>query len=294
MMIEETRSRMEFEPIAPTEPVAVRIAKQILERIREGNLPLGTGLPAEAELARQFQVSRPTIREALGALQFAGYLESGRGLRKRVIAVETDPSTLATASAVSLQTPASVIALLEARLVIEPQAVALAAISPVPEAIDRAETLVRGMRVAATDASLLAMTDLRVHRAIIEICPNALVVDSASRLLDMMSGPALHPSRERAWANVDLPRTWASHHEDVLRAIQERNPDAATLASRVHLLSVMDNVQAALGNPPTPQPSDDTSVLEGDATSGLSRLQLLAAWLGLATTDAAPLPEAQQ
>ena len=48
-------------------------------RSSSGWWPVGERLPAERELAEQLQVSRVTLREAIGALREAGYLESRRG-----------------------------------------------------------------------------------------------------------------------------------------------------------------------------------------------------------------------
>ncbi len=48
--------------------------EEILIRIRSGELPVGTRLPSEPELARQMGISRGILREALNALQTRGYI----------------------------------------------------------------------------------------------------------------------------------------------------------------------------------------------------------------------------
>ena len=53
----------------------LQIANQILERIRSGALVQGAQLPPERELAVQMGVSRPTVREALIALELLGVVE---------------------------------------------------------------------------------------------------------------------------------------------------------------------------------------------------------------------------
>lgn len=53
----------------------VAIARQIAEHIRQAPLPPGTQLPPERDLARQFQVSRTTVREAMIALETMGLIE---------------------------------------------------------------------------------------------------------------------------------------------------------------------------------------------------------------------------
>src|SRR6476661_3002155 len=52
-----------------------QIADQIRTLIREGNFPVGSRLPPERDLAQQLGVSRPSVREALIALEVEGYVE---------------------------------------------------------------------------------------------------------------------------------------------------------------------------------------------------------------------------
>ena len=55
------------------------VANRILEKIRGGEWPADTRLPAEMKLAAQFDVSRSTVREADRSLQLAGILRSRPG-----------------------------------------------------------------------------------------------------------------------------------------------------------------------------------------------------------------------
>ncbi len=55
------------------------IAEQILERIKSGEYPSGSKLPAERIIAEQMGVSRHSVREAISALQIVGFLESRPG-----------------------------------------------------------------------------------------------------------------------------------------------------------------------------------------------------------------------
>jgi GntR family transcriptional regulator len=64
------------------EPAAyVQIEEELAERIRTGMLRPGDRIPPERELAEQMQVSRMTVRQALGRLADRGLLvrERGRG-----------------------------------------------------------------------------------------------------------------------------------------------------------------------------------------------------------------------
>ena len=63
----------------PASPVHDRIykhlARRILAEIIAGKYPVGARLPAERELAVQYEVSRPTVREAIIALEVQGLVE---------------------------------------------------------------------------------------------------------------------------------------------------------------------------------------------------------------------------
>jgi len=63
-----------FHPVSVTRLYRM-IADQIASRIRAEDFRPGERLPSERELAEQLQVSRPSIREALIALEIEGYVE---------------------------------------------------------------------------------------------------------------------------------------------------------------------------------------------------------------------------
>ena len=66
---------MTFEKVRPRKVTAIA-AEQVVEAIQRGDYPVGSKLPSEFELAEQMGVSRPSIREALSALQAMEIIES--------------------------------------------------------------------------------------------------------------------------------------------------------------------------------------------------------------------------
>ena len=69
---------MKTEPARPAD-LSAQIAKAIRDAIVEGRLIVDERLPSEAELADQFQVSRPTVREALKRLAAQSLIRTQRG-----------------------------------------------------------------------------------------------------------------------------------------------------------------------------------------------------------------------
>jgi DNA-binding GntR family transcriptional regulator len=78
------------DPLATVNPVmkrsaAAQVADQIVLVVREGRLRLGDHLPSERALAERLHVSRPTMREALVALELAGIVGSQKGRGTSVV-----------------------------------------------------------------------------------------------------------------------------------------------------------------------------------------------------------------
>src|SRR5688500_16554776 len=65
--------------IATSPKLYQRVANSIVAEIRSGKYPRGERLPPERELAEEFGVSRPTLREAMIALEIRGIVEARRG-----------------------------------------------------------------------------------------------------------------------------------------------------------------------------------------------------------------------
>ena len=63
-------------PLAAIEPRRLyrQVADQLRQLIADGEYPVGSRLPTERELAEKLGVSRPTVREALIALEVEGRL----------------------------------------------------------------------------------------------------------------------------------------------------------------------------------------------------------------------------
>ncbi|WP_341366026.1 FadR/GntR family transcriptional regulator [Yoonia sp. BS5-3] len=69
---------MKIDPSNPAD-LSAQIAKAIRDAIISGALPVDERLPSEAELAEQFDVSRPTVREALKRLAAQSLIRTQRG-----------------------------------------------------------------------------------------------------------------------------------------------------------------------------------------------------------------------
>lgn len=229
--------------------VSVRLAGAILDRIRGGEFSIGSRLPSEMDLSEAFGVSRPSVREALSALQFAGYVESRKGYGTVVI-VPRHHSGAPQGAAYTHQpiSLANALDLLEARLTVEPAAVQLAATKPDADGVMEARTLLDGMWLALESPDLVgAETDLHFHAAIIKLCPNRILQAIALSLLEQAHTAAVIAIRRAAWANAEVLQEWAIQHEAMLSGIQAGDGRRAARALRAHLLSVVGHMSRARG-----------------------------------------------
>jgi DNA-binding FadR family transcriptional regulator len=80
-----------FDPVAYA-PAYLRVSEAIRARILRRELREGEVLPTETELARQFEVNRSTVREALRKLESAGLLSRRRGGKRLVVTRPTRES----------------------------------------------------------------------------------------------------------------------------------------------------------------------------------------------------------
>ena len=112
---------MPLQPLAPRR-LYRQIADQVRGLIRAGEFPVGSRLPAERDLAVQLGVSRPSVREALIALEVEGLVAVRMGSGVIVIARESAPS------ATPVDAPFGPFEIIRARQLIECELAALAAL----------------------------------------------------------------------------------------------------------------------------------------------------------------------
>jgi GntR family transcriptional repressor for pyruvate dehydrogenase complex len=232
-------SRFVFSQLSRDDSIGVRIASKIVAAIDDGGFPIGSRLPTEQELAAEFRVSRASVREALSALQFAGYITSRRGYGSVVTAAEPSLSG-AYAGATASGSNVDGIAVLEARLIVEVEAIRLAALDPDVEALTEAIRILHGMEVVVHQSRLAAQSDLNLHLAVVSICRNRVLCDSATHLIELTASPSWKRFRMNAWRQPELLDQWAAHHRAILDAIQRGDSKAAAHNSRTHLLSVVE------------------------------------------------------
>ena len=220
---------IKFEPLV-TESLAKQIAENIREAIVKGSLKVDERLPTEEELAARFEVSRPTIREALKRLAAQHLIRSRRGPTGGTFVnrPSQDEVRLNLTNAMTL-----LVGMGEFNL------------ADIAETRQGLETLC--CRLAAerrTDAHLVALaveldiqrdpalsdvdfcaSDVRFHRVLADATDNALLKFIVLTVID-----ALQPVANMVVYQFRERQRLVSQHESILTALQARDADSAIAA----------------------------------------------------------------
>ncbi len=204
---------------------------QILEQIVAGALKEGDKLPSEHQICQAFQVSRPTVREALMRLHADGLVTTRQGSGTFV---QKRPSSHLTRLA-DVGDVAGMLRCLEVRIALESQGARLAAQRRTPEAMNRIETALANLRTAMIGPSIPARADFDFHRAVAEASGNALFLEVLEMLNDtIQSAMAVALGITRA-GSKERARRVLDEHESIAEAIARGDAEAAELTMRYHL-----------------------------------------------------------
>lgn len=206
-----------------------QIADQIRDLIDQGGFEAGTRLPPERDLAQQLGVSRPSLREALIALDVEGRVEVRSGSGVYVSNVKAGPAPARTAA--MGESPSQ---LMEARSVIEGEVVVLACARVTPEPLARLRELLKGMEAAIDRRRARVDLDRQFHLTLAEMSGNAILF----RLIEELFDERHSPISAKISSRFESTRTWKTalkEHEAILKAVEARDPIAAQAAMRAHL-----------------------------------------------------------
>jgi GntR family transcriptional repressor for pyruvate dehydrogenase complex len=234
--------------------LADELTDELVERIVDGRYPPGTTLPPEAELAREADISRLTVREAIKTLRAKNLVRVERGRGTFVNPPEEwtalDALVRATVQTATHRTLPE--RLIEARRIVEVGAAELAAERRSGEEIARLEEHVAAMHAAhhARDVDAFVAADLAFHKTVLEAARNGLI----AALLDPLS-QLLVPAR-RQTSEIDAIRAHAlEHHTAILEAIRSGDPQHARRAMHDHIHQTHDDLRSYVLESPASQPA---------------------------------------
>ncbi|UPT94600.1 FadR family transcriptional regulator [Bradyrhizobium barranii subsp. apii] len=217
----------------PLEAVEARrlyrqVADQLRSLIDSGEYAVGSRLPTERELAEQLRISRPTVREALIALEVEGRVRIRVGSGIYV----TEPADAAPSlPAAGIEGPFE---LLRAREFLESAIAEQAARVATKDDIARINASLVAMENVEHPGEASMVHDRAFHVAIAGSLGNAVLVRVVGELFDQR----LNPYFAQLAHYFESPGTWRTaldEHCAVRDAIAAHDPDTAREAMRKHL-----------------------------------------------------------
>lgn len=205
-----------------------QVADQIRGLIQKGLFEVGSRLPAERDLAQQLGVSRPSLREALIALEIDGTVEirMGSGI---YVAAAVERRTLSQAA-----TGESAVELMEARATVEAAVIGLAGARFTPATLRGLRMTLEAMRADIEEGRKPLGHDRQFHLAIAAQSGNSVIVRLVGELFDERHSPISSQFRAR----FDTPATWRhalAEHEAILAALEARDVPLAQMRMHAHL-----------------------------------------------------------
>lgn len=232
-------------PIQAIEPKRLyrQIADQLRELIRSGEYAVGTRLPAERDLASQLGVSRPSVREALIALEVEGLVEVRGGSGIHILARE--PAASARQVAPNAFGPFEII---RARQLIEGELAELAAQRMRPAQLGGLREALALFGDDIQRGTIPIEGDRMFHLRIAEAADNGPLLRVVTELFDERNSPLF----EQLGQHFEAPDSWRlalAEHQAVVDAIAAGKPQAAGDAMRRHLQRSHDRFADAWPQP---------------------------------------------
>ncbi len=233
-----------FHPIH-NQRLSAAIVGQIRALIAEKRLQSGDTLPPERELAELLGVGRSVLREALRTLESHCVIESHSG--RGTVLLPAEPITFLPGAITS---PATHAAVLETRLIIEPEAAALAAQRSTPEEQAEGRRLLVAQAASVAEGGTGTDADLAFHRLLYVMARNSVLLHLRDSLAAVLSA-----GRHRVHAVPGRPQASLREHQTILAAVEARAADRAREGMTAHLTAVKATLAALQHDDPAPPAS---------------------------------------
>ncbi|MDR5737399.1 MULTISPECIES: FadR/GntR family transcriptional regulator [unclassified Caballeronia] len=214
---------------AETRRLYLQIADKLRGMIGQKDFAPNGRLPSERELAQTLGVSRPSVREALVALELEGRVEIRMGSGVYISATPTarPPSSEA-------ELGESPIEIMNARSVIEGAIAASVAPFAKPKALKALRTVYETMAREVESGQIPMSADRAFHITIAQMSGNDVLVRTVGALYDERHSPLSSTLR----GHFEGEETWAAaltEHRDILEALEARDAVQAQAAMQRHM-----------------------------------------------------------
>lgn len=218
------------------------VARKIARLIEERSGDPDWRLPSERELADDLGVSRPSIREAVIALEMRGIVE----VRGRAgIVVLPNASGLINFDTINTDVGAGPFEILEARMAVEASAASIAATRATTYDYLQLEESISAMQAGPLDKDGRDPADRDFHRIVAGMTGNAVIISMVDALWNQQESSRMWKAIHHRIYKPDVQPIWIGHHYGILASLRARNPDAAYKAMWQHISGVANELLEA-------------------------------------------------
>jgi GntR family transcriptional repressor for pyruvate dehydrogenase complex len=233
--------------IGAFEALPHRVASVLSREIESGDLPPGSRLPTEQQLADRYGVSRNVVREAVAQLRADGMIEARQGVGAFVLAPEQRTAIRIDREALKIAT--NMEHLFELRRVLEVESATLAATRRSEEHLDTIKAALDRMSGEERWEEGSIEADLAFHREIARATGNGYIHTFISFVCEQIRG-SIHYAR-RVNPLHDLVEINVGEHVRIYEALVAGDPRAAGEAMAAHIVGAADRVGVLLPAPTT-------------------------------------------
>jgi GntR family transcriptional regulator, transcriptional repressor for pyruvate dehydrogenase complex len=210
----------------------VAISDEVIARfkhlIARGVFVPGRRLPPERSLATALAVSRPTLRQALRALQILGVIKSRQGSGSYLAESAAEILRVPLEFALALKGVAET-DLFETRCTLEVTLASLAAEHRSDEDLAGMRNALTRMRDSFGDPEAWCCHEIGFHNCIVKAARNAVM----STIMEMLSFMLMESRKQTVRMLTDYPRSYEAH-DKVFREIERKDPESAGRAMTEH------------------------------------------------------------
>ncbi len=227
---------LNFKPIRQFR-ISEEVSNQLKQSILLGHFNAGDKLPAERDLAEEFQVSRMAIREALRKLENSGFITTRQGVTGGAYVTDLSFEYLVNAFLdLFLADKISISELYQVRLLIDPEVARLAAPNITPDYALKLKDTLEAEELPITSLSEDMERKQKVHIILAEMCSN--------RILEALVRSLMGLTRKAVEAAEADPQYMhpAGMHRPVVEAVLAGDAEAASAAMKRHTLEFGENL----------------------------------------------------
>ena len=226
---------MDIKPIR-TRKIYEEVTDSILEMIKSGQFKTGDKLDSVEQLAKNFNVGRSAIREALSGLRAMGLVEMRQGEGTYITSFDALKFSLPLSSALLMKRE-DIKELSEVRKILEVGAVASASINHDDEDLLAMEEALNAMKEAKGQGEIGEKADLDFHLAIAHATHNKMLINLMSSVSEIMV-ESMRETRQLLLYSEEMMASLVEEHQLIYQAIKARNIEEAQKNMLNHLIGV--------------------------------------------------------